>query len=511
MRGVAHLAVLAFLTLLSALAGEVPTATRTLIKQHCAECHDAETKKGDLDLTALSFALTDRSVLDKWIAVVEQVDSGDMPPAKKKERPAPALVTAAIDPLRSALKAQAGKSEVNRVRRLNRVEYEQALRDLLALPALRVKELLPEDGLRLGYDKVAGALDISHIQMTRYLEAAEVALATAASQPVQLAEKKTWHESAAGQGTAQQAIATVQAVPLFAGKLADGYSHKVVGEGANSYRACQFNGTADAVVILKGDLGPHQSEGVQVDRFRPAVPGLYRVRFSAWAMQWDKTEVKPPKESLHVVRASIGDVRLGFFDAPAMKPTVSEFTTWLEPNDRVSFHVMSITDPGPNNWPSQEGIFAYSGSAVAFDWFEVEGPLAEPVAGSATSASRRRLFGDTGKPEAATVTTVMRSFAERAFRRSVAAVEVKPYVELAEQLTKQGRSLESALLSAYQSILCAPDFLFLGLEDGLAEASKAKVGPFALAARLAFMLTNGPPDDELLKLAANGSLSRAKT
>ena len=318
MRGLAQLAGVAFLTWATAHASEVPAATRTLIKQHCAECHDAETKKGDLDLTSLSFALTDRSALDKWIAVVEQLDSGDMPPAKKKERPAPALVTAALDSLRSALKAQAGKTEVNRVRRLNRVEHEQALRDLLALPALRVKELLPEDGLRLGYDKVAGALDISHIQMTRYLEAAEVALATAASQPVQLAEKKAWRESAAAQGTAQQAIATVQAVPLFAGKLADGYSHKVVGEGANSYRACQFNGTADAVVILKGDLGPHQSEGVQIDRFRPAVPGLYRVRFSAWAMLWDKTEVKAPKEALHVVRASIGDVRLGFFDAPAM-------------------------------------------------------------------------------------------------------------------------------------------------------------------------------------------------
>lgn len=509
-----RLAVFAFLTWTSAQAGEVPPAMRTLIKQHCAECHDAETKKGDLDLTALSFALSDRSVLETWLAVVEQVDSGDMPPAKKVERPSTSAVTAALTPLRAALKAQVGQAGVSRVRRLNRVEHEQALRDLLALPALRVKELLPEDGQRHGYDKVAGALDISHIQMSRYLEAAEVALATAASQPLVVAEKKTWREPAAAQGTAQQAIATVQAVPLFGGKLAEGYSHKVVGEGANSYRACQFNGTADAVVILKGDLGPHQSEGVQIDRFRPAVAGLYRVRFSAWAMHWDKTEVTSPKEPLHVVRASLGDVRLGFFDAPAMKPTVNEFTTWLEPHDRISFHIMSLTDGGngPHNWPSVEGIFAYSGSAVAFDWFEVEGPLATPAAGPSanTSASRRLLFGDTGKPEPDTVTTVMRTFAERAFRRSVAAAEVKPYVEIAETLVKQGRSLESALLSAYQAILCAPDFLFLGLEDGLAEAAKPKLGPFALAARLAFMLTNGPPDDELLKLAANGSLSRPK-
>jgi len=516
MRGVARLAVLAFLTVSSALAGEVPTATRTLIKQHCAECHDAETKKGDLDLTALSFALTDRSVLESWLKVVEQVESGDMPPAKKQERPSATAVTSALTPLRAALKGQLGQAGVSRVRRLNRVEYEQTLRDLLALPALRIKELLPEDGQRHGYDKVAGALDISHIQMSRYLEAAEVALALAASQPLNVVEKKTWRESAAAQGTAQSAIATVQAVPLFNGKLADGYSHKVVGEGANSYRACQFNGTADAVVILKGDLGPHQSQGVQIDRFRPAVAGLYRVRFSAWAMLWDKTEVKSPKEALHVVRASLGDVRLGFFDAPAMKPTVNEFTTWLEPNDRISFHIMSLTDGGngPHNWPSVEGIFAYSGSAVAFDWFEVEGPLTDAAASSGVSsgvsASRRLLFGDSGKPDVATVTTVMRTFAERAFRRTVAAVEVKPYVDIAEHLMKQGRSLESALLSAYQAILCAPDFLFLGLEDGLAEAAKAKLGPFALAARLSFMLTNGPPDDELLKLAANGSLSRPK-
>jgi len=486
-------------------AGEVPPATRALVTKHCADCHDAEIKKSGLDLTALSFDLSDRATFDTWVKVVDQVEAGEMPPAKKPQ-PAAATVTAALTPLRGALRAQGAKqggSSANRVRRMNRVEYEQTLRDLLVLPALRVKELLPEDGLRHGYDKVASALDLSHIQMTRFMEAAEVALRLAASQPVQAAERKTRREKAGVQSTAQAALAGIKGIPLVDGKIADGYSSRVVGEGANSYRtASGYSGKADSMAILANVLGG-QAEGIQFDHFKPAASGLYRVRFSIWGMTWDKNEVKPAATT-HVVRASLGDVRLGFFDAPSMKPTTHEFTVWLEPHDRVSFHIMSIPEWGPNNWPSQNGIYDYSGPGVVYDWFEVDGPLMEAGA----SPSRRRLFGDSGKPDSASVSAVMRTFAERAFRRPVQAIEIHPYIALAEQQMKIGQPLEAALLSAYQAILCAPDCLFIGLEDGVAEASKAKLGAFALASRLSYLLTNGPPDDELLKLAAGGTLSK---
>src|SRR4029077_12258736 len=61
-------------------------------------------------------------------------------------------------------------------RRLNRTEYENTLRDLLGIPGLKVKERLPEDGQAFGFDKSAAALDLSYVQLARYMEAADVAL-----------------------------------------------------------------------------------------------------------------------------------------------------------------------------------------------------------------------------------------------------------------------------------------------------------------------------------------------
>ena len=153
-----------FLTLLasSALgAAEPMPAARQFLDAHCADCHDADEKKGGLDLTALKADFTNADNFATWVKVLDRTESGEMPP-KKKDRP-PAAESAAFlgsltkdltDAEGRAIKAGGGRTSV---RRMNRTEYENALRDLLALPLLRVKELLPEDGQQFGFDKVAGA------------------------------------------------------------------------------------------------------------------------------------------------------------------------------------------------------------------------------------------------------------------------------------------------------------------------------------------------------------------
>src|SRR5258708_27459835 len=102
-----------------------------------------------------------------------------MPP-KKKPRPAAGELRRFTNSLSSALLA----ADLKRVaiegratqRRLNRYEYENTLRDLLSLPSLEVKSFLPEDSEAFGFNKVGEALDVSHVQMARYLAAAEFAL-----------------------------------------------------------------------------------------------------------------------------------------------------------------------------------------------------------------------------------------------------------------------------------------------------------------------------------------------
>jgi hypothetical protein len=154
-------------------ADQPPQAIAALIKEHCAECHDAETKKGKLDLTALRFDLADPKGMERWVQVFDRVENGEMPPKSEDMKPADrqALLTALEPPLHAASKAEADLHGRGPMRRLNRLEFEQNLRDLLALPDLDIREMLPADRESRHFDKVASALDISHVQLTAYLDA----------------------------------------------------------------------------------------------------------------------------------------------------------------------------------------------------------------------------------------------------------------------------------------------------------------------------------------------------
>ena len=147
-----------FLVLLSACAAQSASERRDFFQQFCTDCHDAQTKKGNLDLEALQAQALNADNLSRWVSIYDRVAAGEMPP-KKKEQPAPDARAAFLGGLRGALIEAEAKHPVATVRRMNRVEFESSLRDLLHLPLLRVKDLLPEDGQQSGFDKVGGALD----------------------------------------------------------------------------------------------------------------------------------------------------------------------------------------------------------------------------------------------------------------------------------------------------------------------------------------------------------------
>src|SRR5262249_49377582 len=115
----------------------------------------------------------------RWVQIVNRVSAGEMPP-KKKPRPLPADLNAFTNSLATTLllaDRQRVMKEGRAVqRRLNRYEYEETLRDLFSLPYLEVKSFLPEDTEAFGFNKVGEALDVSHVQVARYLSAAEFAL-----------------------------------------------------------------------------------------------------------------------------------------------------------------------------------------------------------------------------------------------------------------------------------------------------------------------------------------------
>ena len=417
--------------------------TQAFLAKHCLDCHGAEEQKAGMRLDGLSQDFADPEVLQRWVGLFDRVAKREMPPRDAAQPPdteRDAFVATLRGQLIEADRRQVAEFGRRSVRRLNRTEYEHTLRDLLALPLLRVKELLPEDGQEFGFDKTAGALDISPVQMTKYLQASDVALRQAIVGEAKAPQTTVWREPAANQNTARSAIAIHCAVPLLGRELAPGLKTHIVGDPindyGNSYRAATFQGEADSVALLTGVIGAHQPEGLQIDRFKPTISGWYRVRFSTWSLRWERTKAAPavrglsrnytifeppaaknaagrweyPRvkeekpdagrlenvefygetEATHVLRASLkGDV-LGFFDAPSLQPKVHEFRVWLNPGERISFHPMTLPAVGARNSGVHEGVRSYEGPGVALDWFEVEGPLVEqwPPGESATIVRR---------------------------------------------------------------------------------------------------------------------------
>jgi hypothetical protein len=151
----------------------------TFIQKNCAVCHNSSAPAGRLDLTKLSYDPSNPDNFAAWVKVHDRVSAGEMPPAGMPRPPAESL-TAFVKGLSSALTAYERNIATERgragLRRLNAYEYENALRDLLNVPWVQIKSKLPQDGEAWRYNKVGSALDVSHVQLSRYMSSADYAL-----------------------------------------------------------------------------------------------------------------------------------------------------------------------------------------------------------------------------------------------------------------------------------------------------------------------------------------------
>jgi hypothetical protein len=155
-------------------------AAKMFFAKHCQTCHAGAKPKGGFHLDRLSPDFNDKSSREKWLKVLEQVKTGAMPP-KTRPRPPAQEVKALGDWIRKrAEKAESAAAAQGRVvlRRLNRAEYQNTVRDLLGVE-LDLKDLLPEEASTNGFDNNAETLHVSSFLMEQYLEAAERVLEAA--------------------------------------------------------------------------------------------------------------------------------------------------------------------------------------------------------------------------------------------------------------------------------------------------------------------------------------------
>jgi hypothetical protein len=526
---------------------QLPHQVQTMFESRCLDCHDSATKKGNLDLTALQQDFSDAETFTRWVKVHDRIALGEMPP-KKKPRPAAGEVKAVTEWLTEALikaeRTRLDKESRTGVRRLTRAEYENTMRDLFDLPGLTLQGGLPADGSAHGFDNNSDALDISHVNVAKYLEAADKTLDLAIATQPQAPERQTHRISLARH--VYLILMNGDAVMLKNQKRdtifpASGeHYHVGAGEHVSLARESARNGASVGVFR-------HEDESFKpyFYDFAALYSGRYRLRASFWSFQWDKGEVRPSRgteaarlDVVHLEADGRGgghpsDV-LGYFDAPSLEPQVHEFETWLNFKDTIGFNTASLAPVV--NYTRKGRAMAFTGPGIASDWLEIDGPIHEVWPPQA----HRMLFGDLPitefKPEENRdirkpvrkqlrqetqapnrpdpikgiwsvrserplddADRLLAAFLPRAFRREVEVSVRKDYLAQVEERLKAGDCFETAMRSAYRMALCSPDFLYR-IEP---------VGPLddaALASRLSYFLWNSMPDAALMKAAAEGRL-----
>ncbi len=519
----------------------LPKPVAGFIEESCADCHDADTMKGDLDLTSLTLQPGDPKNFALWVKVHDRVVAGEMPP-KKHEQPTAADRTAFTAALAGILNS-ADHERVAREgratqRRLNRYEYENALRDLLHAPWLQVRDSLPEDGEAFRFNKIGDALDVSHVQMARYLSVADYALRQTLATQVARPETRTVRYYAREQGsfTGPMKFTVFNNAPERAtfpmlGMVAQPDVRREqapITVGA----ADQKKRDEEAVGVVASSYEPIEPK---FNKFRAPVAGHYKIRlnaFSVWAgpgkdkkkpteidqKQWyipDLDDITPGRRNEPMTIYSELPPRalrwLGTFDVTP-EPVAHELDVWLLAGETVRPDPTRFFRSRPGAGRFQNPLAEKDGQpGVAFRWLEVEGPIydAWPTAG------QHLLFGDLPLKPAAkgagtrveVVTTdrkkdaarLMANFITHAYRRPVGDEEAKRFLPVVDAALKSGSNFTEAMITGYTAVLASPEFLCL-------EEKPGKLDDFAIASRLSFFLWNSPPDDELRALAANHTL-----
>jgi mono/diheme cytochrome c family protein len=449
------------------------TSPGDLVNRYCVTCHNRRLKTAGLALDALDLgAIGDAAA--SWEKVVRKLRAGVMPPAglpRPAEPATDAFVSWLETRLDAAFAARPNPGRTEPLHRLNRTEYQNAIRDLLALD-IDAADHLPADDSSYGFDNIAGALTISQSLLERYLAAARAISRLAVGSPLPSVDAATYRLSPSLQqhhrveelpfGTRGGALVR-HLFPL------DGeYDIRVEVAGANRVQLPhQLEITVDGRSIDLVTLSPRQP-GRQADAYEDQ----------------SKIDVRVP------VKAGPRDVGVTFLKKPAAL-------------------VEGLREPLPN--PRFEG--GPGGGVPTVASITILGPYDD--SGPGDTPSRRRIFvcrPSTAAEETSCAGTIVSALVRRAYRGTGTDADVNELLGFYDARRAEGGGFDAGIEAALRSLLVSPRFLFRIETDsatatGARSASRVvRVGDVDLASRLSFFLWSSIPDDELLDVAAGGQL-----
>lgn len=461
------------LVLLARGASAVPASVTVFLESHCFECHDADVKKGGLDLQGLAFDLKNPDAFKSWQHVFERVRDGEMPP-ERKPRPEKAEAERFLAGLKAPLlEADAADIAANgrvRSRRLTRTEYENTLHDLLGID-IPLRTLLPEDRAAHGFETVADGQQLSHHQLARYLDVADLALNEAFRRALRGDKPFKRHHT-------PEMLTRNRGGNYRGPDLRDGRS-------LSWPITLQFFGRMPATSVPTDGWYRVTLRGVQAVNPGPGGAVWGTLRSGACS------SAAPMLNLIGLVEATRTPRDL-VYEAWIQEGHMLE----LKPNDATLKRAPTGAKGGNVSFKGRDlAKEGYSG--IAHRGIDVE--RIHP--GGDSTAVRRHLFGDAEveKADGKALEDLVGRFARRAFRRPVTEAQTAPYRGIAREALAEGEEPAEALRSAFRAILCSPRFLTFIESPGALD-------DHAIASRLSYALWVSMPDEALSKLADGNKL-----
>jgi mono/diheme cytochrome c family protein len=472
-------------------------ADRALLDKYCVTCHNERLRTGGLALETLDVNEV-ASQADVWEKVVRKVRAGQMPPVGRP-RPEAAQAAAFTSSLETRLDRASERSPNPgrpTVHRLNRTEYANSVRDLLALE-IDARNLLPADDTDAhGFDNNADVLTVSPALTARYLSAA-----------------RKISRLAVGRAVAP----TIETYRLPRELVQDERLSERLPFGSRGGAAIEHYFPLDGEYVIKirlqtnnyeyvkGLADEHDIE-VRLDRERVKAFMVGGAKEGAPPASWGGTVYGTPAWEKYALQAHDAfEVRFAT-KAGRREVGVSFIKKAWEPED--------IRQPRQGGWPLSSDEMFDSNPGIAS--ITIEGPYA--TAGPSDTPSRRRIFTCQAKANTTASTaddacakSILTTIARRAYRRPVTDKDIRTLMEFYDTGKADG-GLEGGIQLALERVLVSPDFLFRIEND---ETPNRGTNVYALtdvelASRLSFFLWSSIPDDQLLDVAAKGHLKDPK-
>ena len=445
------------------------------LTQYCLACHSGGSPAGGLALAEVDSANpAGRPAV--WERVIRKLAAKEMPPAG-----APHPGEAAIETFRQGFikeldaaashEPYAGRTAI---RRLNRTEYANAIRDILALE-VSVADRLPPDGQAVGFDNIADALSMSPLLLEEYLKAARQVsqLAVGVSDPSPVVEIFP--------ATGTQAQWQGEGMP-YGTRGGIRVSHHFPYGGEYELRA----------FLEKQSLTP--TEGVRFFRSRVRLRAGPHTVIVTFPDEFAVREGPVSDVSGRGGRALGGPLDLL---GTAIRPTID---IRVDGRRVKLFEIAGMT--------SGESAFDGLPGPPALGRIEIAGPY-DPVRATDTP-SRKRLFvctPENPEEEPGCASAILSGVARRAYRRDITGKDLHPLLATYSAVHREA-DFDESIAAALRDVLLAPDFLFRLEFDAAGSAPDAPhpVSDFELASRISFFLWSSVPDDELLDSASKGEL-----